>query len=183
MNYTEKYHLPQWVESDRIMMTDFNQMCADIEAGITAAKAAADSAGTTASQAEGKADSAQETANQANEALAQLRTEVRGTRNCRVAWGNYVGTGNYGEANSLTLTCDFKPMLVIIQSCYQNARAAVSFIRAMDSALTDAYQQYSIIITWGDKSVSYYSTGSPSAHLNLLGATYHYVILGCDASN
>ena len=36
MNYTEKYHLPQWEESDRVMRTDFNQMCADMEAGLCA---------------------------------------------------------------------------------------------------------------------------------------------------
>lgn len=35
MNYTENYHLPQWVKSDRIMMEDFNRMCADIESGLT----------------------------------------------------------------------------------------------------------------------------------------------------
>ena len=35
MNYTENYHLPQWVETDRIMMRDFNQMCKDIESGLT----------------------------------------------------------------------------------------------------------------------------------------------------
>ena len=34
MNYTEKYHLPQWVETDRVMMRDFNQMCRDIDAGL-----------------------------------------------------------------------------------------------------------------------------------------------------
>ena len=34
MNYTEKYHLPQWEETDRILRTDFNQMCADMEAGL-----------------------------------------------------------------------------------------------------------------------------------------------------
>ena len=34
MNYTENYHLPQWEESDRVMRTDFNQMCADIDAGL-----------------------------------------------------------------------------------------------------------------------------------------------------
>ena len=34
MKYTEKYHLPQWVKEDRIMMEDFNQMCSDIEAGL-----------------------------------------------------------------------------------------------------------------------------------------------------
>ena len=36
MNYTENYHLPQWVKSDRIMMEDFNQMCTDMEAGLNA---------------------------------------------------------------------------------------------------------------------------------------------------
>lgn len=34
MNYTENYHLPQWEETDRIMRVDFNQMCADMEAGL-----------------------------------------------------------------------------------------------------------------------------------------------------
>jgi len=34
MNYTEKYHLPQWKKEDRIMMEDFNRMCADMEAGL-----------------------------------------------------------------------------------------------------------------------------------------------------
>lgn len=34
MNYTENYHLPQWEETDRVMRTDFNQMCADIESGL-----------------------------------------------------------------------------------------------------------------------------------------------------
>ncbi len=35
MDYTKNYHLPQWVKSDRIMMDDFNRMCADIENGLT----------------------------------------------------------------------------------------------------------------------------------------------------
>ena len=51
MNYTTNYHLPQWVESDRILMEDFNQMCEDIDGGITAAKAAASTAQTTANAA------------------------------------------------------------------------------------------------------------------------------------
>ena len=44
MNYTTNYHLPQWVESDRILMEDFNEAMSDIDGGITAAQAAADSA-------------------------------------------------------------------------------------------------------------------------------------------
>ena len=37
MNYTTNYHLPQWVESDRIMMEDFNEAMADIDQGLTEA--------------------------------------------------------------------------------------------------------------------------------------------------
>lgn len=51
MNYTQNYHLPQWVEADRIRMEDFNQMCANIENGISAAQNAADAAQATANTA------------------------------------------------------------------------------------------------------------------------------------
>ena len=51
MNYTGKYHLPQWEETDRIMRVDFNQMCADIEEGMTNAQTAADMAQETADAA------------------------------------------------------------------------------------------------------------------------------------
>ena len=44
MNYTENYHLPQWVETDRVQMEDFNQMCADIDQGIKGAKDTAETA-------------------------------------------------------------------------------------------------------------------------------------------
>lgn len=44
MEYTTNYHLPQWVESDRIMMGDFNQMCSDIDRGLTTAQSTANAA-------------------------------------------------------------------------------------------------------------------------------------------
>ena len=44
MNYTEKYHLPQWVKEDRIMMEDFNAAMASIEGGMTANAQAAEQA-------------------------------------------------------------------------------------------------------------------------------------------
>ena len=31
MNYTKNYHLPQWAETDRIQMEDFNEAMADID--------------------------------------------------------------------------------------------------------------------------------------------------------
>ena len=51
MNYTTNYHLPQWVKDDRIMMEDFNQMCASLENGLTNAQDAADAAQQTADAA------------------------------------------------------------------------------------------------------------------------------------
>ena len=35
MNYTTNYHLPQWVESDRIMMEDFNEAMEAIDTTFT----------------------------------------------------------------------------------------------------------------------------------------------------
>ena len=51
MNYTEKYHLPQWEESDRVMRTDFNQMCVDMETDREGNAQAAQPAQTTADTA------------------------------------------------------------------------------------------------------------------------------------
>ena len=34
MNYTANYQLPQWVETDRIMMADFNEAMARVDQGI-----------------------------------------------------------------------------------------------------------------------------------------------------
>ena len=42
MEYTTNYHLPQWVETDRIMMEDFNDAMSGIDGGINEAKEAAE---------------------------------------------------------------------------------------------------------------------------------------------
>ena len=34
MNYTQHYQLPQWVETDRIMMDDFNDLTAKLDSGL-----------------------------------------------------------------------------------------------------------------------------------------------------
>ena len=57
MEYTKNYHLPQWVKSDRIMMEDFNQMCQDMEAGLTETKSSADTAQAVANEAKAEAQS------------------------------------------------------------------------------------------------------------------------------
>jgi len=51
MNYTSNHHLPQWVNSDRVRMDDFNAAMANIESGMSANASAASAAASNASQA------------------------------------------------------------------------------------------------------------------------------------
>ena len=94
MNYTTNYHLPQWAETDRIMMEDFNQMCSDIDEGIKTAQDTADTA-------ESKADAAQTTANSVADAYTP--------GNQPYVVGSYTGTGA-----DMTITLGFRPKFLIL---------------------------------------------------------------------
>lgn len=101
MNYTTNYHLPQWVESDRILMEDFNEAMSGIDGGIAEAK-------TTAETAESKADAAQsaaEAAQNSADALADAYTP----NNQPYVVGSYTGTGE-----DMTITLGFRPKFVLI---------------------------------------------------------------------
>ena len=95
MDYTTNYHLPQWVETDRVQMEDFNQMCADIDQGIAEAKDAADAAQETANTAESKAEAVRDAYTPGNKPYVI---------------GHYTGNG-YGTQ---TITLGFRPSIVII---------------------------------------------------------------------
>ncbi|MDE7220257.1 MAG: hypothetical protein K2O45_11650 [Oscillospiraceae bacterium] len=115
MNYTENYHLPQWVKEDRIMMDDFNQMCAGIEAGLTknagdAAQAVANAskeALAAAASANANAVSAQSTA---NTALAKANAAYSPSKQPYVV-GTYTGNGD-----TLTVTLEFQPKFLLISA-------------------------------------------------------------------
>lgn len=120
MNYTEKYHLPQWDETDRIMRADFNRMCADMEAGLlkTAQDAAAGiagtaaDAGTAAAEAAAAAAAAQATADQAVSAAAAAQATANAAycpTNLPYVVGTY--TGNNAEQ---TISVGFRPRFLII---------------------------------------------------------------------
>ena len=95
MEYTTNYHLPQWVETDRIMMGDFNQMCSDIDEGIAEAKEAADSAQSAAETAQSTADT--------------VAGNAYSPTNKPYAAGHYTGTNA-----EMTITLGFRPSFVII---------------------------------------------------------------------
>lgn len=116
MNYTEKYHLPQWVKEDRIMMEDFNQMCSDIEAGLerNAAEAVRANAQTAAD-----VQTAQSTADKAvaDAAAAQRKADAAyAPSKPPYAVGTYTGT-----AAVQTITVGFRPSFVHISSATSGA--------------------------------------------------------------
>ena len=101
MNYTTNYHLPQWVETDRIQMEDFNDAMAAMDQGMAEAKVAAEAA----QEAAGTAQAAAEIAQSSADAVADAYTPDN--KPCVV--GTY--TGNGGE---MAVTLGFRPSFVII---------------------------------------------------------------------
>ena len=91
MNYTTNYHLPQWVESDRIMMEDFNDAMSGIDQGLAGVQSAAAAAQSAAGTAQAAADAAYS------------------PDNMPYAVGSYTGTGS-----PLTITLGFQPRFVIV---------------------------------------------------------------------
>ena len=95
MEYTTNYHLPQWVESDRIMMGDFNEAMSNLEGGITTAQ--------------GTADNAQATADAAQNAADTIAENAYSPTNKPYVVGSYIGTGQ-----QMTITLGFRPSFLII---------------------------------------------------------------------
>ena len=94
MNYTTNYHLPQWVEEDRILMEDFNTAMSGIDKSIKGAQDAA-------AEAQGAADAAQSTAGAAYS-----------PDNKPYVVGTYTGN-TYGTT---TVNLGFRPSFLIISS-------------------------------------------------------------------
>ena len=107
MNYTTNNHLPQWVETDRIMMEDFNQMCAAIDQGIKTAQSTADTA-------ESKADAAQTTASAAQTTAGAAYCPS----NKPYVFGSYEGT-----SHNQHIVLGFRPSAVLIYECYSGDSA------------------------------------------------------------
>ena len=149
MEYTKNHHLPQWKLSDRILMEDFNQMCADIESGLTGNAAAAAAAKTqadkgvsdaaaaqgTANTAVSKADAAQATANQAvtNAAKAQTKADAAYSPSQKpYTVGSYTGTDT---EHSISL--GFRPSFLIV--CNPATTSTSSFLMAGNNTALSGY--------------------------------------------
>ena len=151
MTYTQNYQLPQWVKSDRIMMDDFNDANAKIDAAL---KSQADS-------------------------LAGLETALTGglaaKGNCQIYTGSYVGNGKYGANNRNTFTFPGKPLVVLI------ADPVDGYVlwAAQGVQQTYAYtSQGSILnLTWSGNTVQWFNYNTNIEQLNHPGRTYTILAL------
>lgn len=112
MKKTPNFHLSQWDNTDRIMMNDFNEDNAKVEAALSALQSnKADQSGLTAANAalaalqSSKADAAPVDA-----ALAALETKV--DTKAQAVLGSYTGSG----AASRTISLGFQPKAVLLLS-------------------------------------------------------------------
>ena len=173
MKRTTNYSLPTWEKSDFIQMSDFNDLTQKTDAAL---KANADAAG-------GKADGAATSA-----ALAAL-TKNLGTagHNCRIAFGEYTGTGSTGAGYANSLDFGFYPVMVFIAeevTISGEDENPYVFIRPRTIATSPEVNTSGrgiVNITWTDTGLNWYvTTGKPRHQFNVSGKTYLYAVIGYD---
>ena len=150
MNYTENYQLPQWEESDRVLMADFNAMTAKLEAGLT-----------------GKADAAD---------LAALTAAVpKITAGTYIGTGQY----GISHPNTLTFPFVPK-LVVIQEKATGSSNSGAILIYGQESCtgIVTAHG-LALTVSWEGKSLSWYTSQDyPQYQLNTNTQTYYYLAIG-----
>lgn len=102
----------------------------------------------------------------------------------RIEVGSYVGTGAYGSSNPNTLTFGFEPKMVAIFSPTNNGNYAYKLFMLRNvlgaSVLASDGNNNGVIVTWSEKSVTWYLYGSKnvSRQMNGSGEIYNYIAIG-----
>ena len=174
MDKTANYNLPQWVGTDPIRMKPFNDAFDGIDKAL---KANAD-ATATGLRAETAARS---------EAIAALAKNLGAAgHNCRIAFGEYTGTGTAGSDNPNVLNFDFYPVLLVVATATRanSSNRPHFFLRprtVANSPYAGTSEPVAIKVTWADDGISWHVTSGKATHqLNSSGAIYYYTVLGYD---
>ena len=172
MKRTTNYALPTWEKSDFIQMSDFNDLTQKTDAAL---KANADAALALQS---GKAD--------AQTVSALAKNLGAAGHNCRIAFGEYTGTGTTGSDNPNALNFDFYPVLIAVAAAenFRSTDRVYFFLRprtVVKSPYAGTAEPTDIRVQWADGGVSWYvTTGKATHQLNSSGNTYYYTVLGYD---
>lgn len=99
--------------------------------------------------------------------------------NCRVAAGSYTGTGTYGQNNPCSLTFDFKPLLVFLDTGVMDPYNSIPVHYILRyPASTMGYSLNALGgAAWTEQGVSWYNKDAAS-QLNVKDRTYHYLAIG-----
>ena len=127
-----------------------------------------------------------------DEVFALLKTlvddaQTSADEKTKIQVGSYVGTGTYGDTNPIGLTAPGKPKFVFVAQKAQSASSAQGYYFtavvnqetamvervATNSTSTDAHF---VQLSWGDKTVSWYSIANAERQLNTSGTEYVYAI-------
>ena len=95
----------------------------------------------------------------------------------KIATGSYTGTGTYGVSHPNSLTFEFAPKFVLVNEDSQYGLIAIKDCAAALAAVNTMQQR----VTWENKTVSWYCTGtnqSAFTQYNAAGTTYNYIAIG-----
>ena len=114
--------------------------------------------------------------------LANLTAALgTGGHTCRMAYGTYTGSGQYGENHPNSLTFDFTPVLIIIGTVGSVETEAFPgmLFRGMNMGHSVyTYGDSPLYTTWTDHGVSWYSADSTHYQMSLNNTPYQYIALG-----
>lgn len=97
----------------------------------------------------------------------------------RVQVLSYVGTGTYGSSNPNSLTFDFVPKIVVIQSSTENSKyGSCIVLNGTKQAITYPSTDYTSEFSWNKKTVSWYNQDGSDYQLNKSNAKYTAVAIG-----
>ena len=143
MEYTQNYHLPQWVETDRILMEDFNNMASAIDAALDGLREDVD---------------ANESAIAANDAALDAKG------NCQFYTGSYVGAGS---SQPVSHTFPAKPALVAVLEA-SSGSGFLSFYGTPSPIFGSNYLE----MTWSGNTVTWFDGGSSAGGMDYPGTAY-----------
>lgn len=114
-----------------------------------------------------------------------LTTLAAQAGNCRIAAGSYTGTGTYGSGNKNTLTFDFVPMAVILDTHTVSGYNSVPQYYILFQGCTEGFSfghNDHLTVAWSGRTVTWYFGKSDSSgakyQFNTKGQTYHYIVIG-----
>ena len=124
-----------------------------------------------------------------DETLSMLNSTVDdlSQSHLKIAVGSYVGTGKNGASTPNRLTFPFAPKIVIIVADAQGCiYGGTIFLYGqtqsgnMSNSVNNNGSAYvsRVTLSWGENSVSWYSTYYPEVQMNLSDVTYRYLVIG-----